>query len=66
MTNFLLAAATFAGFALLWGAWTLRQREGLVQKVWLMIVAALVIWANVAIWAVPNDKGQSLAIDASK
>jgi hypothetical protein len=60
MTNFLLAAATFTAFALLWGAWKLRQRKGMVQKVWLMGVAALVILGNVAIWTVPDENGRSL------
>lgn len=60
MSNILLTIAMFAGFALLWGAWKLRQREGVVQKVWLMVVAALVIFANIAIWTVPDDKGRSL------
>jgi hypothetical protein len=27
---------------------------------WLMIAAALVVFANVAIWVVPDEKGQSL------
>jgi steroid 5-alpha reductase family enzyme len=61
MTNIVLTIAMFAGFALLWGAWKLRQREGMVQKVWLMVVAALVIFANIAIWTVPDERGNSLA-----
>jgi hypothetical protein len=61
MTNLILSIATFAGFALLWGAWRLWQREGLRQKVWLMVIAVLVIFANIAIWTVPNADGNSLA-----
>ena len=30
------------------------------QKVWLMVAAALVIFANAAIWTVPNSRGKSL------
>jgi hypothetical protein len=61
MTNLILSIATFAGFALLWGAWSLWRREGVGQKMWLMVAAALVIFANIAIWTVPDDKGRSLA-----
>jgi hypothetical protein len=61
MPNLILSIAAFAGFALLWGAWQLWQREGLGQKVWLMVLAALVIFANIAIWTVPDADGNSLA-----
>jgi hypothetical protein len=60
MVSLILSIATFAGFALLWGAWRLWRRDGASQKVWLMIVAALVLFANIAIWVVPDDNGQSL------
>jgi hypothetical protein len=61
MTNIILTIAMFVGFALLWGAWKLRLQQGLRQKMWLMIVAALVIFANIAIWTVPDQQGNSLA-----
>ena len=48
------------GFALIWGAWLLWQREGLGQKVWLMIAAALVLFANVAIWTCLTRPGKHL------
>ena len=38
--------------------------EGVSQQMWLMVAAALVVFANVAIWVVPNEKGQSLATGA--
>lgn len=60
MTNAFLSIGMLAGFALLWGAWRLWRRDGLAQKAWLMVAAALVIFANVAIWTVPDDKGRSL------
>jgi drug/metabolite transporter superfamily protein YnfA len=60
MTNAFLSIAMLAGFALIWGAWRLWQRDGLGQKVWLMAAAALVIFANIAIWTVPDEKGRSL------
>ena len=60
MTAAILSIAMLGGFALLWGAWKLWKREGNSQKVWLMVAAALVLFANVAIWTVPDDQGQSL------
>lgn len=63
MTNAILSIAMLAGFALLWGAWALWRREGMGQKAWLMIAAALVVFANVAIWTVPDEKGRTLATE---
>jgi hypothetical protein len=60
MTTLILSIATFAGFALLWGAWSLWRRDGVGQKMWLMVAAAFVIFGNIAIWTVPDDKGRSL------
>jgi hypothetical protein len=64
MANFILAVATFAAALLLFGAWKLWRRDGAVQKMWLMIAAALVIVANIAIWAVPDKQGKSLITEA--
>jgi hypothetical protein len=61
MINAFLSIGMLAAFALLWGAWRLWKRDGLGQKVWLMVAAALVIFANIAIWTVPDQKGQTLA-----
>jgi hypothetical protein len=60
MVNAFLSIGMIAGFALLWGAWRLWKRDGLGQKVWLMIAAALVIFANIAIWTVPDKSGNTL------
>jgi hypothetical protein len=60
MTGAFLSIAMIGGFALLWGAWRLWKRDGLGQKVWLMVAAALVLFANVAIWTVPNEQGRTL------
>ncbi len=65
MTSAFLSIGMIAGFALLWGAWRLKQREGAGQKMWLMVAAALVIFANIAIWTVPDKAGNSL-VDRSK
>jgi hypothetical protein len=60
MATLILSIGMIAVFALLWGAWKLWRRDGLGQKVWLMVAAALVIFANVAIWTVPDGDGNSL------
>jgi hypothetical protein len=65
MANLLLSVALFAGILLLLGAWQRWRRDGAVQQMWLMIAAALVIFANIAIWVVPDGKGQSLATGAN-
>jgi hypothetical protein len=61
MTGAILSIGMIAGFALLWGAWALWRREGAQQKMWLMLATALVIFANVAIWTVPDNAGRTLA-----
>ena len=66
MINIILSVGMLAGFALIWGAWRMWRRDGLGQKVWLMIAAALVIFANVAIWTVPDEQGRSLVKSGSR
>lgn len=60
MGNVVLSIAMLAGFALLFGAWRLHKRGGSRQQMWLMVAAALIMFANVAIWTVPNEQGESL------
>ena len=60
MLNAVLSLAMIAAFLLLFGAWKRWRREGLSQQMWLMVAAALVIFANIAIWVVPDEKGNSL------
>ena len=64
MANLILSIATFAAIILLVGAWKRWRRDGAGLQMWLMVVAALVIFANIAIWVVPDDKGQSLVTGA--
>lgn len=65
MLNLILSIAVFAGILLLFGAWKRWRRDGAGLKMWLMIAAALIIFANLAIWIVPDDKGQSLVTGAN-
>lgn len=60
MLNAILSLAMIAAFLLLFGAWKRWRREGFGQQMWLMVAAALVIFANIAIWVVPDEKGNSL------
>jgi hypothetical protein len=60
MLNAVLSIAMLSAFLLLYGAWKRWSRDGASQQMWLMIAAAFVIFANVAIWVVPDQKGQSL------
>jgi uncharacterized membrane protein len=64
MLNLVLSLATFAAILLLFGAWKLWRRDGAVQKMWLMIAASLIIFANIAIWVVPDRQGKSLVNEA--
>ena len=60
MLNLILSIAMFTGLVLLWGAWQRWRRDGAGQQMWLMLAAALVIFANIAIWVVPDGQGRSL------
>lgn len=66
MTNIILSIASFTVILLIYGAYRLWRRDGHLKQPVLMVLAALVIAANVAIWTVPDDKGQSLATEAAK
>jgi uncharacterized membrane protein YozB (DUF420 family) len=60
MINIILSAATFAAVLLLYGAFRIWRRDGIAKQSVLMLVAALVIIANLAIWTVPDKNGNSL------
>jgi len=64
MLNAVLSIAMLAAFLLLYGAWKRWSRDGASQQMWLMIAASLVIFANVAIWVVPDNQGRSLVTEA--
>ena len=64
MINAILSIALLSAFLLLYGETKRWRRDGASQQMWLMVAAALVIIANVAIWVVPDEKGQSLVTGA--
>ena len=66
MLNAILSIAMLSAFLLLYGAWKRWRREGESQQMWLMVAAALVIFVNIAIWVVPDEKGQSLVTGAAE
>ena len=50
--------------ALLLGAGWLWWRNGLTKQVGLMLLLAVVVAANIAIWTVPDESGRSMIGDA--
>lgn len=65
MLSALLSIAMIAGFLLMYGAWKRWRRDETSQQMWLMVAAALVIFANVAIWVVPDKQGKSLVAEVN-
>ena len=64
MLNAALSIAMLSAILLLFGACKRWRRDGSSQQIWLMVAAALVIFANVAIWVVPDKQGKSLVTEA--
>lgn len=60
MTSFVLSIAMLTAFALIFGAIALFRRGQRKQPA-LMLVLAVVMIANVVIWSIPTQSGQSLA-----
>lgn len=57
MANIALPLLMLAGFALVAGAFIIRRRDGWSTKPLLMLVLAGIMFANVAIWSIPNQQG---------
>ena len=56
-----LSILMLTGIALLLGAVYLWRQRGTSKQVWLMLVLAIVVLANVAIWVVPSVNGTAPA-----
>lgn len=54
-----LSLTVLAAFALLAGAAWLWRREGHRRQALLMILLALIAFANVAIWTLPDSEGKT-------
>lgn len=59
MGDTILSIMMLAGVGLLAGALFMAKKGAPRQKVVLMIIAAVVMFANVAIWVVPMEGGQA-------
>ena len=53
MEDLTLSVMMVGAFALVVGAILRWRRDGFVRHVWLMLIAAAVILANVVIWSIP-------------
>ena len=53
----ILSVLVLAAIALAGGAWFLWRRGGATRQVWLMVVLAVVMIANVLIWTIPDSSG---------
>ena len=61
MAPTVLSLMVFTALALLAGAWWLWRTRRAGRQALLMLVLAAVIAANVALWALPDDSGRTLA-----
>jgi hypothetical protein len=66
MAGTTLSILMLAGAALLAGGLYLILRMGDRKRGGLMLVAALVMFANVAIWVIPTQSGESLSAPDEK
>lgn len=66
MQDIALSLSVLMVFALPLGAWALLKRGGSRKQVALMLVLAVIIAANVAIWVMPTRGGQSLSDQAPR
>ena len=57
MGDLALSLLMLAALGLIGGAILRWRREGPGRNVWLMLVAAAVMLANVAIWVIPDSHG---------
>jgi hypothetical protein len=57
MQDAMLSLLMLCAIALIGGAFLLWRRRGLSRNVWLMLIAAAVMLADVAIWVVPGPNG---------
>ena len=61
-----MSIMVLAAIILLLGAFALWRRGGARRQVALMVLLAVILAGNVAIWAVPDDQGRSLLGEAAR
>lgn len=57
--DLVLSVMVLAAIALVIGAAVLWRRSGRSRQVWLMLLLALIVAGNLALWLVPYDNGQA-------
>ena len=55
--DLVLSILVLAAIALVFGAVMLWRRGGRTRQVWLMLLLALIVAGNLALWLVPYDNG---------
>ena len=55
--DLVLSILVLAAAALIIGAVMLWRRGGRIKQVWLMLLLALIVAGNLALWLVPYDNG---------
>ena len=55
--NTVLSVLVLAAIAMIGGAILLWRRQGASKQVWLMLLLAVIMIANVLIWTVPDKDG---------
>ena len=55
--DLILSILVLAALAMIAGAIFLWRRDGMKKQVWLMLLSAAVMIANVLIWTLPNKDG---------
>lgn len=61
MGDLALSLLMLVAIALIGGAIYLWRKDGPSRNVWLMLIAALVMLGNVAIWVIPDSHGAAPA-----
>ena len=57
--NTVLSMLVLAAIAMIGGAILLWRRQGASKQVWLMLLLAVVMIANVLIWTIPDASGDA-------
>ena len=58
MSGLILSVLMIAGFGLLAGAIYLLKSRRNTKQAWLMLLASVVMFANVAIWTIPGPAAE--------
>lgn len=62
-TDTVLSILVLALIGVVLGAFALWRRGGQAKQAWLMLLLAVIVAGNIALWVWPDSRGQSLASD---